>query len=172
MVSSDGAGDRRQVRQEEENGRKNETGAPICEEGRTTAQTHHKTIILTVINSDHLNGRTHSTSPQLTRPFKDVCLIIESQSLALSPLNQTQLRVNKHHFIESPITMTSLAIGIDLGTTSSCVAVWHHDRVQIIANDQGNRTTPSTVAFTDSGRLIGDDAKNQVAMNPRNTVYG
>merc|ERR1711970_435481 len=63
------------------------------------------------------------------------------------------------------------AIGIDLGTTYSCVGVWQHDRVEIVANDQGNRTTPSYVAFTDSERLIGDSAKNQVAMNPRNTVF-
>uniref|UniRef100_A0A0D9XT24 Uncharacterized protein n=1 Tax=Leersia perrieri TaxID=77586 RepID=A0A0D9XT24_9ORYZ len=63
------------------------------------------------------------------------------------------------------------AIGIDLGTTYSCVGVWQHDRVEIIANDQGNRTTPSYVGFTDSERLIGDAAKNQVAMNPINTVF-
>nr|GMC85077.1 heat shock cognate 70 kDa protein 2 [Ipomoea batatas]GMC87182.1 heat shock cognate 70 kDa protein 2 [Ipomoea batatas] len=63
------------------------------------------------------------------------------------------------------------AIGIDLGTTYSCVGVWQHDRVEIIANDQGNRTTPSYVGFTDSERLIGDAAKNQVAMNPTNTVF-
>lgn len=63
------------------------------------------------------------------------------------------------------------AIGIDLGTTYSCVGVWQSDRVEIIPNDQGNRTTPSYVAFTDTERLIGDAAKNQVAMNPRNTVF-
>lgn len=64
-----------------------------------------------------------------------------------------------------------LAIGIDLGTTYSCVGVWKDNQVEIIANDQGLRTTPSFVAFTDTERLIGQSAKNQSGSNPHNTVF-
>ena len=63
------------------------------------------------------------------------------------------------------------AIGIDLGTTYSCVAVWQNDRVEVIANDQGNRTTPSYVSFTEEERLIGDAAKALASTNPTNTVF-
>ena len=64
-----------------------------------------------------------------------------------------------------------VAIGIDLGTTYSCVGWWRDNRCEIIANDQGNRTTPSYVSFTNEERLIGDGAKNQASMNPENTIF-
>ncbi|KAF8547851.1 HSP70-domain-containing protein, partial [Imleria badia] len=74
-------------------------------------------------------------------------------------------------FEASTVVRLSMTIGIDLGTAYSCVSVWQNDRVEIIANDQGNRTTPSCVSFSKTERLIGDAAKNQVATNPQNTVF-
>ncbi|CAH1986222.1 unnamed protein product [Acanthoscelides obtectus] len=62
-------------------------------------------------------------------------------------------------------------VGIDLGTTYSCVGVFRNGTVDIISNEQGNRITPSCVAFTNTERLIGDPAKGQMTMNPTNTVY-
>lgn len=66
----------------------------------------------------------------------------------------------------------SKAIGIDLGTVFSCVGVVHNGVVEIIANSQGNRITPSVVAYSNKSLLIGETAKNQSDRNPENTIYG
>jgi L1 cell adhesion molecule like protein len=68
--------------------------------------------------------------------------------------------------------VTGESVGIDLGTTYSSVGIWQNDRVEFIANDQGNLTTPSCIAFTDIACLIGDSAKSQAAVNASNTVTG
>ncbi|GJY40282.1 heat shock protein 70 family protein, partial [Tanacetum coccineum] len=75
---------------------------------------------------------------------------------------------------KSPVRVKGAAIGIDLGTTYSCAAVWFHQkrRVEIIPNEQGNKITPSFVAFSDTEILVGEGAKNQIARNPTNTVFG
>lgn len=73
--------------------------------------------------------------------------------------------------IQQKVASQSQKKTIDLGTKSSCVAIFQNDKVEIIPNEQGNRTTSSYVAFTNTGRLIGDQAKNQVAMNSSNTIF-
>lgn len=104
--------------------------------------------------------------------MKWLLLLIPAIGSAKLSLNQLcNIRGGKVE-TEEKSTIKGTCIGIDLGTTYSCVAVWKNGRVEVCPNEQGNRITPSQVAWTSDGqRLIGDAAKNQAASNPANTIF-
>ena len=114
--------------------------------GRRVRESHQKSLTSSLTNPQH---------PLFPSPSP---LIAVAALLLLSPTA----------FADDEPSMGTV-IGIDLGTTYSCVGVFKNGRVEIISNDQGNRITPSYVAFTDSERLVGDAAKNQATINPEKT---
>ncbi|KAM1708259.1 hypothetical protein TB1_001325 [Malus domestica] len=109
--------------------------------------------------------------PIISSTFKHIYYLDLLTLLPFSSLLSTIVLPVSQLRMEGKDEAAGHTIGIDLGTTYSCVAVWQNDHVEIIVNDQGNRTTPSYVAFTNTERLIGDGAFNQGIKNPTNTIF-
>ena len=105
-------------------------------------------------------------------PFSSSRTFTTTPSTPLSKnVESHRYRFGYHLLVSDPSNFIRRADVLTIIFLRRCVGVWQNDRVEIIANDQGNRTTPSYVSFSDTERLIGDAAKNQVAMNPHNTVF-
>lgn len=115
--------------------------------------------------TSHIMARSASSRFQWTTIFYLLLIFVCPLALVGSVHAQDQAPLNDSE------TNYGTVIGIDLGTTYSCVGVMKGGKVEIIVNDQGNRITPSYVAFTDEERLVGDAAKNQYAANPTRTIF-
>ncbi|KAJ7652284.1 Hsp70 protein-domain-containing protein [Mycena rosella] len=157
-------------------------GPALSHEEWTSASAREAaSVLVTTIPSGEMHSVVHRRIPSAALAMEDTTAqdldthrdeeVLQPRTRELTDTAQPLVAETGAQLMSEMEISPSKAIGIDLGTAYSCVSVWQEDRFEIIANDQGNRTTPSYVSFSDNERLIGDAAKNQVAMNPTNTVF-
>jgi hypothetical protein len=126
-----------------------------------------------ITGGEPLNSRSEEALERNQKPLrkpKNIRKLVKFPHHNESP-HHNHLNFNHNLLLKMAEELYDGAVGIDLGTTYSCVATYEGNNVEIIANESGSYTTPSFVSFTDKERLIGESAKNQAAMNPRNTIF-